>query len=700
MVDHLADDFARADSTTTLGSTSTGAGAWAPDNGVWGIDTGQAYRVSGVGGKNVALLATSTPEGKVAADLTIPAVTYYVGGVAARGSDAAHHWRGVIDSSAATLGYFDGGGWIEVYNSGPSVYPSSATYRLELTCRGTTIEFRIDGTLVHTEVSSVHAGLTGFGLAGDTYVSSGNLRWDDFDLELPQEASVTFDGAGSFTADGLIVEYPATVVGPRSLVGPSAAFGDVTSARPGTLVGPRSVPGMVAPIPAEMVGPMTPMSLVGPRRVPGPRALRHRAGPLPNYPVIQLASTGDGTYYVDARFKVTETSNATDISCDPVINEVGTGRFTMQPPAPALDTAVGFEVAGERIFTGIVDDTDEVLAGSGTGEDAEKLVTVSCLGQVSELDRMRVLPDFGAQDIARLGPPTQDTRVFDWTMNGLGNELFGEQAATIIPSSSLGVVEADALELFDPPDVWCDGDARWMWLGQPGNQAPAGWYHFRVPTPIRGGIRRCQFWLCSTYYAELWVDGVPLLTCKRKSESQHIELEDIRDDYHLVTIKAYTPGGPSGVLFSMVEVDETSGMFISPPLMNSRSNWKSIRGSNNTTGIRTFISTPGQVMNRLFYEARRRNVDHASEWQMSFGNLIDSAGRAWDREFAIEVAVGLSYLDVCRQLAESAWDWAEDAGSKTLHAWRKGEGSGRSSPMPFDVAVDAKSAGRKIASRT
>lgn len=49
------DNFTRADSTTTMGSTPTGALAWTPLSGTWGISGNQAYNVSGGGNEIVCI---------------------------------------------------------------------------------------------------------------------------------------------------------------------------------------------------------------------------------------------------------------------------------------------------------------------------------------------------------------------------------------------------------------------------------------------------------------------------------------------------------------------------------------------------------------------------------------------------------------------------------------------------------------------
>lgn len=440
------------------------------------------------------------------------------------------------------------------------------------------------------------------------------------------------------------------------------------------------VVGPVAPIQPQLVTVVTPMPIESVSVVNGPWMIPPPPPPpvLPSDPVPPVVEVLPGVW-VDASLKVDHDSAfELSASCKPQMNGVGAGSFKCRT-APGLGARVGFTVAGQHQFTGIVDATVDHQVVSD--EEAGQAVDVTCIGQISELDKVKVLPDFGAADLTRLGPPTQDIRVFDWTMNGLGNVGFGEQAATIIPSDSADMIDLDAGGQHPLPDVWPDADARWMWSSNPGGVAGRGWTIFRVATPAAPGPTDVDFWVASAGYAELWVDGVPIATCDQPYRSQHLRIDAIDKLWHRVAIKAFTTGGTAGVLFSMLPI-HNDGLY-GTAIMNSRTGWDCIVG-----GDRTFISTPGQVMHRLLDEARRRGSAAAAGWTGSFGNLVDSAGRPWERREAIEIEVGKSYLDVLQQLAEDRVDWAEDPASKRIHMWRKGEGSGRTPAIPWAQGVD------------
>ena len=685
MVDHVADDFNRADNASSLGSTSTGSVAWVPYGATWGISSNQAYRTALTNNEPVALIPTSTPEGKVGAAVTVPAGDY-VGGVAARASDANNFLAFVADSGRVQLMKKVSGTLTSMWSSGFSTYPGGTTYFLEMTCTGDTIECRVDGVLVHTETTTIHNALTGFGLAGSYYTAgSNNVRWDDFDLETPQEASVTLTGSATLTGYAMHIIEPARIERVRVVNGPVNEVVDPSIIRPLQIARTRVVRGPVAPLHPDLRTVITPERIERVRIVRGPQIppalppdFEPPPDPTPENPVPDPNWVPVGDTWVPG-VMTTSIPDSEDESCTPALNDVGSASLTMPGSPPANGTTVSFHAFGRRQFVGQVLNTGE--SEVSPEEEAGERSTVNVTGHLAEWDQICVLPDFGSQATHRIGRPVQSERFFDWTMNGLGNESFGEVAANIVPSKSLDMIEAVEGEHFPLPDVWPDCFARWMWVTDPRGSQPRGWCHFRVPTPISpldDAIENVQFWMAAFDYAECWVDGVKILTCDTPGVAQHYELPITRH-YHLVTIKAYNAGGKAGVLFSMLPVE--NGAY-RPAVMNSRDGWKSL-----AYPTRTFISTPGQVLNRLRFEAARRGAANIAGWSFTFGNLVDSAGRPWDRDETIHLDVGPSYLDALRRLSEDRVDFAADG--RILYMWRKGEGSGRSiGSSPWTVGVD------------
>lgn len=443
-----------------------------------------------------------------------------------------------------------------------------------------------------------------------------------------------------------------------------------------TVPGPRRVP-----LPTE-VTPCRPRSVESILRVPGPWPVV-----TPTDPTIPTIPAGPAR--VDARLTVPGYPDLTAAQAAPAINDLGTGSFTTRAPGPAADAVVGFDAGGRRIFTGRATSiTDNEVTGD---EEAGQLVQVEVAGLLVEWERAVVLPDFGAQDVRRIGHPTQDVRVFDWTMNGLGNASFGEYGVNIIGSRSIDATASALDGPFPLPDVWPDPWARWMWASDPARPARRGWCHYRVPTPLAARASDVDVWCAAYDYAEVWLDGVPIATCDSPGVAQRVRVPLSRD-HHLITIRAYNSGGHAGVLFTMLPVDP--GGLYGEPVMNSRSGWKALAYPS-----RTFISTPGQVLYRLRLEARRRRVADVPDWRFDFGNLTDSAGRPWPRPTPITLDVGMSYLDVLNRLAEDRLDYVASPSGRILRAFVKDRGTGRAAAAPWTAGVDLLSRATKRETR-
>lgn len=430
--------------------------------------------------------------------------------------------------------------------------------------------------------------------------------------------------------------------------------------------------------------PISPYAVPSGEQVPGPWVV----DPVPTDP--ETPTIPAGPTVVAAGITVVGYPNATSIQASPAMNAPGAGSFTTVPPGPAIGEVVGVNVSGRRVFTGVADRITTPTTASN--EEAGELVQVELDGMLAEWGEVVVLPDFGASDTERLGPPTQDSRVFDWTMNGLGNESFGEAGVSIIPSVSLDATQAALEGLFELPDVWPDPYARWMWVTNPRLSQRRGWCHFRVPT--RRFVGTMQLWVAAHDYAEVWMDGVPLLTCDEPGVAQSVTI-DSRYDFHLLTIKAYNAGGRAGVLASLLPVAD-DGLF-GEPTMNSRSNWKAL-----AYPTRTFISTPGQVLYRLRWEAARRGIwplTGPGSWQFDFGDLTDSAGRPWNRQDPITLDVGMTYLDVLARLSEDRIDFAASPAQRRLRAWAKDAGTGTTRAAPWTAGTDLLSSATKEALR-
>lgn len=163
----VADDFNRADSTTSLGVTSTGAVTWEPLSGTWGISANQGYQpgddAAGVAVVNVGS-ANHYAEAKIVTVGSISAVVVRC--------SAADSRYGLTCTGGSMALYRFSGGQSTLVGS-PGSFAAGDTVRL--TASGTTLTVRRNGALVGTYTDSVLT--TGKpGLHADSAAS----RFDDF----------------------------------------------------------------------------------------------------------------------------------------------------------------------------------------------------------------------------------------------------------------------------------------------------------------------------------------------------------------------------------------------------------------------------------------------------------------------------------------------------------------------------------------
>ena len=361
--------------------------------------------------------------------------------------------------------------------------------------------------------------------------------------------------------------------------------------------------------------------------------------------------------------------------CSPRWNDIGTGSFTARQGV-AVDSEVTFRASGVGVFEGLASKVTRVVRGRGDAN--AQVYTVEVDGLLTEWENARVLPDFGASDLDRLGPPSDDTRNFGWTMNGLGTDQGAGEEEFEFGSSVSGINHYGTIyEVFPLPDAWPDPLAKWMWVDDPMQlHQPAGWCYFREVLPAAGTI---QVWCVAFDYAEVQMDGVPLLTCQTPGRAERITI-DVRDDFHLLTVAAHNRGGKAGLLISVIDV--TDGTF-GEVIRRSSGGWRCLAYPQ-----RTFRLNPGQVLRRLLAEAKTRGVKGVSQWSLTCNASADSAGRPWPENEEITVAVGTSYMDVLRQLGAGLIDFAPSATGRTLHVFRKGEGTGRAAADPLTNDVD------------
>lgn len=408
--------------------------------------------------------------------------------------------------------------------------------------------------------------------------------------------------------------------------------------------------------------------------------------PPPGYPQLPPPWVGVGSPPSD--LQVSGHPYRVAASCQPTLNNAGSGSFTVVPPGPALGDEITFTSGGSAVFTGYADSITTVQVDPG--EESGQLVTAECVDLLSiDWTETVVWPDFGAFEPIRLGAPPQDDREWGWPMNGL---LDDQSVAGIVPSFGNDPARwGTPDEVLPIPSDWPDSTARWMWDITPDWTAqPQGWVYFQVPFGTWPG--RYAVFLNAWDYAKCWIDGAMVAEVTTPGQTVRFDV-DFDWDFHLVCIAAYNEGGPAGVMFScMKHSTDGSGLLatgngsgLDAPAMNSRGGWKclpypehSLRGST------------GYVLRRLVREASARGAP-AGQWTCSFTDEADSNGTAWGEDEGIIVTkTGQTYWDVLNMLAEDRIDFYASPSGRTLYAHRKGDGAGSVS-QPWAPGVHAES---------
>jgi len=451
---------------------------------------------------------------------------------------------------------------------------------------------------------------------------------------------------------------PDVTVGPADrpdVVPGPMAVADPTAVRPQAIASGQVVPGPVPPV--VVTGPIKPFPVGSGQVVPGPWFPADPPPPTGGIPAGPPRFTG--TFTVNGG-----SVRAIQADCQAVVNGPGSGSVTALPSeAPSLGSDVSFEVMGRTVFTGIVTEYEDTEVAAG--EESEQLVRVGCEGSIIEWADTLVRPDLFLPPL-RIRQPTQDVRHFDYRENGIETWVGADVGGGSSTSQHPVTIAND--EDCDLPDVWPDGNARWMWTSAPAGGA-GGHVLFRAATPEGADVDPAeaqrshfvQFWLVASGYAELWVNGVQIATADTPGTAVRVEVPTTGHS-HLVVIRAWGNGKPGGVLFTALPRLDTGGY--GPTLLNSRSGWWAAPLEN------LLAFSPGAVLQKLRYEAGRAGTAMAG-WSFAFDGEVDSNGQPWDRSTIVSLDVGMTCLDVLNRLAENLVDWAVTPGARELRMWRK-----------------------------
>lgn len=237
----LADNFDRANSSTSLGSTSTGAVPWSALSGTWGILTNRGYvAVSiGGGGQNEAVVDTGSADGTTGVKLaTVGAAAFF--GLCFRATDASNHY--VFEGSNGTRARVYkkvAGAYTLLGQSAENVYYASLDL-IEVVLSGSSITVKRNGATLVALSDATYTTQTKHGLHLVGSSSSNSTYFDDFVFTDPAGVAITG------TLNAVLPKLTASLTG-TYVVGTDVSNRDWARRRGGMGLVTVEVP--VAPVP-------------------------------------------------------------------------------------------------------------------------------------------------------------------------------------------------------------------------------------------------------------------------------------------------------------------------------------------------------------------------------------------------------------------------------------------------------------------
>ena len=173
----MLDDFNRANSTTTLGTSSSGA-VWTAHGGTWGINSNQAYVVSADTAEHVA----SIEAGK--SDLTVSASILMNGNnpcLIFRLQDGTNFMMALCLAGTGQIQFYKrvAGAYTSLGLSATGLYASGSTNTLSVTAAGSSLSAKLNGTTVLSITDATFSTQTKVGFRHQNGSSSTTARWDN-----------------------------------------------------------------------------------------------------------------------------------------------------------------------------------------------------------------------------------------------------------------------------------------------------------------------------------------------------------------------------------------------------------------------------------------------------------------------------------------------------------------------------------------
>lgn len=191
-----ADDFNRADSTSSLGTPSDGGSSWVAAAGTWGINSNRGYLATSSGGQETAYLESSVADVDVQVTLAVSGSDY---GVCARLTDASNNLIGIRSGASDYRIYKRVAGSFTQLGSTVAVTSANGDV-MKFTANGSSLTLYQNGVSKVTATDSFNNTATKHGLRSNADTTT---RFDDF--------SITGIGGGG-TPVGLATETDAAQV--------------------------------------------------------------------------------------------------------------------------------------------------------------------------------------------------------------------------------------------------------------------------------------------------------------------------------------------------------------------------------------------------------------------------------------------------------------------------------------------------------
>ena len=358
--------------------------------------------------------------------------------------------------------------------------------------------------------------------------------------------------------------------------------------------------------------------------------------------------------------KLADLDSAYEVSFLDELSNVGRGQATVLIDDTDYTSAknarhLRFKIGNVYAFTSRIERQEFTV---DRGERGSYAMRMSGRGIAAALDDVIVYPRGGIT--AR---PSSDSRTFSWASPELSTDSW---PSAVVAHSGLAPNARTVPPVPDPwfpPKGWSSvlSGSDWIWSRFTGFGTLAGTSLFRSTFIVSGAQRVAIFYTASSR-CRIYIDGIlltPSWTSEPNEESfiyAHRATPYLSNGTHHIAVEAESqawtptlPGVSRGLLHVSVHAGGGVGGSYSSGnlLLGTSSSWKCL-------DYPTVWPAPtvGTILSTLLVEAQNRGL--LSLWSLSCTSTTDSAGQPWSQDAAFTFQIGSTYLDVLRQMADSA----------------------------------------------